>query len=297
MHPIFHFRAHHPRKLARCRDRRGGGGHRARGIRDNKTPRRREESDAILEAFGKSSSIVGNDDNNDDDDVKHDNDSSVRIEIPPTATKTSKKSDREAASGDENSGGAKPRATTGSWFAAKEEWEDEGESKIYGDTGDDDDDDISASDSLSDKIINSRRCHRGESTGMLGGGSPGEGRGADETVGGGSVGSSSELCWGESSKGRQTPARCNSLMLSYERGNNSDLVQCVIVRNVSETGHDIKAFSLVSALIRPVPKGKSDITIHKVVAVGKSASDNFARRVNDTGSMLLRRCSWPVVSR
>lgn len=81
--------------------------------------------------------------------------------------------------------------------------------------------------------MNSKRSYRGEDKRVLGGGSLGEGRG-EYGLGGGDSG----VCCGELSKGGQTPARCNSLMLSYERGDDSDLVQCVIVRNVSKTGHD-----------------------------------------------------------
>lgn len=81
--------------------------------------------------------------------------------------------------------------------------------------------------------MNSKRCYRGEGERVLGGGSPDKGRGEDGIGGGGSG-----VCWGGLSKRRQTPARCNSLMLSYERGDDSDLVQCVVVRNVSKTGHD-----------------------------------------------------------
>lgn len=223
-------RAYHPRKLTRCTDRRCGGGHRARGIQDNKIPTRREQPDAILEDFSKSSSIVSIN----DEDVKHNNDSSGRIEKSSTATIVSKKSGQGAASGDKNSNGAKPRATAGSWFASQEERDNEGEGKKNDDVGDDDDN--SSGDSFSDNIVNSKRCYRGEGKGTLEGGSPGEGRGEDGTGGGGSVGSSSGVCWGESYNGGQTPARCNSLMLSYERGHDSDLVQCVIVRNVSKLG-------------------------------------------------------------
>lgn len=39
--------------------------------------------------------------------------------------------------------------------------------------------------------------------------------------------------WEEYCKEGRIPARCNSLMLSYERGNTTDMVQCVIVRDVS----------------------------------------------------------------
>lgn len=140
----------------------------------------------------------------------------------------SEKGGGEPASG--RGSGKEPKA--GGWFAAQEEEEKEdGKSKRYSDAeGNNDDHDDASKDSGTDNTLSSKRRYDGKGGHLLQRGSSDEGQVQDEGEGNGHdrVGGG---CWGELYE--KMPARCNSLMLSYERGNTSDLVQCIIVRDVS----------------------------------------------------------------
>lgn len=127
-------------------------------------------------------------------------------------------------------GGQSSRASTGSWFAVQREEGEGEESKNRGDdNGEDECADVVSNDSCSDNIVSSKRRYHGKAGGITERVSYDEGRNEDGGGGGRRGGS----CWGGSSEGGQTPSRCNSLLLSFERGRNSALVQCVIVRDVS----------------------------------------------------------------
>ncbi|CAN0007226.1 unnamed protein product, partial [Hapterophycus canaliculatus] len=120
------------------------------------------------------------------------------------------------------------RATTGGWFAVQGEERKRGESKRP-----DVDDGIEGVDavsneSFSDNIVSSKRRYTSKA-GVTDRGSGDEGREED----GGGVDRHGGSYWGGSSEGGQSYGRCNSLLLSFERGRNSALVQCVIVRDRS----------------------------------------------------------------
>lgn len=143
----------------------------------------------------------------------------------------SEKGGQEPVSG----GGNRKEPRAGGWFEAQKEGkeEEDGESKRCNEDEDEDEDedDYDASKgSCSGATLSFKRRHDGEGGNLLRGGSSDEGQGEDE--GEGDVdGGARRRCWRGLSE--RTPARCNSLMLSYERGNTSDLVQCIIVRDVS----------------------------------------------------------------
>ncbi|CAM9406601.1 unnamed protein product [Ectocarpus sp. 8 AP-2014] len=210
-----------------------------RGRRHDKALPRRESSSAHgkggladdVAARDVSRNIARDDDDDDDDD---DNDNSAarrRTENSSTATAEGKEDSQGTAVSHDKTSGIKPRTAAGAWFAAQEEKNAREGSKRDGNGGEsggerDGVDAAASDDSFSDNIVSSKRRYCGKGEGMV------TGRcGGDETTeenGGRDTGS-----WASMVEGGRSPARCNSLMLSYERGNNSDLVQCVVVRDRS----------------------------------------------------------------
>lgn len=148
---------------------------------------------------------------------------------PSAGVTASEKGGREPARG--RGSWKEPKA--GGWFAAQGEEERlDGESKISSDAEDIDDAD-DADDASKDSCTDTKRRYDGKDGNLLlQTGSSDEEQGEDKGEGNdhGEVGG---RCWGELYG--KMPARCNSLMLSYERGNTSDLVQCIIVRDVSSS--------------------------------------------------------------
>ena len=98
------------------------------------------------------------------------------------------------------------------------------------DDAEDDHRDGASKDSRTDTTLNSKRRYGGKGEDLLRRGSSEDGDGEDEGQEADDFGGSGRS-WGDVSA--RTPTRRNSLMLSYERGNTSDLVQCIIVRDVS----------------------------------------------------------------
>lgn len=151
------------------------------------------------------------------------------MERPSAARTPIEKGGREPSVGR----GSKREPNAGGWFAAqKEEEKEDEESKRYNDTEDDDDDDgdDTSKHSCTDATLNSKQWCVGEVRKLLQRGSSDEGHGEDEGEGTGD-GGVSEHSWVKTYE--RAPTRCNSLMLAYERGNTSDLVQGIIVRDVS----------------------------------------------------------------
>ncbi|CAM9096410.1 unnamed protein product [Ectocarpus sp. 4 AP-2014] len=204
-----------------------------RGRRHDKVYQRREPSSAHgiggladdVAARDVSSSIARDDDDDDDSAARR------RTENSSTATAEGKEDSQGTAVSHDKTSGMKPRTTPGAWFAAQEEKKVREGSKRDGNGGEsggerDGVDAAASDDSFSDNIVSSKRRYCGKGEGMA------TGRcGGDETTE-----EDRGRCkdsWASIVKGRRSPARCNSLMLSYERGNNSDLVQCVVVRDRS----------------------------------------------------------------
>lgn len=227
MDPLNPRPANRPRKSTRNNDRSSRGSHHDSNGRDTKAPRRRRSStrdkerlDTNIRAPSKSSSTIGS---RSGDGVKEKDSVSARAEELPADPKASESGGRRTAGGG-GSSGTRPET------AQEEEEDDEGESKTLNGAVGDDVNGAASDDSFSDNIVSSSRRYDGEGRGLVRGGSSDGGQGKDE--GGGSGGVSGH-CWEEYCKNGKASARCNSLMLSYERGNTTDLVQCVIVRDVS----------------------------------------------------------------
>lgn len=198
------------RKPARSSDRRSGG----RSHRDpTRSHRRRSSSTRDKECRN--------------DDVGGSDSSLSRMKKAPAAMTASEKGDRDPAGGN----GGRKETKAGGWFATQEEEEEKqnGESRTHSDAEDIGDGEASKN-SCTDTTLSSKQRYDGKGRKLLQGGSSDEGQGGDEGEGNGDGGVGGR-CWRELSE--RMPARCNSLMLSYERGNTSDLVQCIIVRDVS----------------------------------------------------------------
>ncbi|CAM9391353.1 unnamed protein product [Ectocarpus sp. 12 AP-2014] len=205
-----------------------------RGRRHHKALPRRDSSSAHgkggladnVAARDVSSSIARDDDDDDDNSAAR-----RRTENSSTATAEGEEDSQGTAVIRDMTSGMKPRTAAGAWFAAQEEKKAREGSKRDGNGGEsggerDGVDAAASDDSFSDNIVSSKRryCGKGEgmATGRCGGDETSEedgGRGKDP--------------WASIIEGGRSPARCNSLMLSYERGNNSDMVQCVVVRDRS----------------------------------------------------------------
>eukprot|EP00752_Nemacystus_decipiens_P012897 g11417.t1 len=166
-----------------------------------------------------------------EDTVGEGSSSFARTERPSVGVMENEKGGRESRK-------KEPRA--GGWFVPPEEEEkeeggrkecsnvEEDDDGDDGDDDDDDDDDDASKGSDPDTTLCSKRLHDSKGGNLLKGGKSDEGLAPDESEGN-DHGARGGRCWGEVYE--QMPARCNSLMLSYDRGNTSDLVQCIIVRD------------------------------------------------------------------
>ncbi len=221
MDPMHPRPANHPRKSTRNSERSIRGSHHDSNGRYTKTPRRRRSSTRDRERLDtktKSSSPISR---SSGDGVK-DSVVSARAEKLSADTTVSEDGGRRMADGGGSSSGSRLEA-------AQEEGEDDEREFKTLDVADDVSD-AASDDSFSDNIVSSRRRYDGGARGLVRGGSSGGGQGKDE---GGRSGGVKGRCWKEHCKGGNASTRCNSLVLSYERGNTTDLVQCVIVRDVS----------------------------------------------------------------
>lgn len=176
------------------------------------------------------SSSIARDDDEDDDEISA---ARRRTENSSSATAEGKEDSQGEAVSHDGTSGMKPRTTPGAWFAAQEKKKARAGSKRDDNGSESDGVDAAASDdSFSDNIVSSKRRYCGKREGMVTGRYSGN---EDNTEKDGGSGNDS---WASIVEGGRSPARCNSLMLSYERGNNSDLVQCVVVRDVSTRWRD-----------------------------------------------------------
>ncbi|CAM9513701.1 unnamed protein product, partial [Scytosiphon promiscuus] len=219
------------RKTTHSSNRRSGSRRRDNGLRTEKTPPRRRSCSVDENVPSLRAGVKGYmQDGKATADEDHDN-VGGDVEGCNNANANSPRADeRSPATMTRTYGTQSPILSTGGWFEVPGQGGRRAESKMC----DDDDGGIEGAEagsceSFSDNIVSSKRRYHDKTKGGTQRGSGDEGRnedGSSERRRGGS-------CWGGSSEGGQTPARCDSLLLSFERGRNSALVQCVIVRDRS----------------------------------------------------------------
>lgn len=116
-----------------------------------------------------------------------------------------------------------PRASAGGWFAVEGQKEEGGKTEVRG------------IDCSSDSSGGNGRCRLKAERMRAGNGVDGGERGGGNSGGGGGGCDGGDRGYCGALPPNERQKQCLSLMLAYERGKTSDLVQCVIVRDVSGT--------------------------------------------------------------